>query len=105
MNPNKNRKRGKRNEALLAKRLGGKRQGILGKDDVVVGPYSIEAKSRKRYSVTQHMEQAERNAQPDQVPLVILHTHGQRRSNDLVMMRLKTFEEWYGSIKCQAGKN
>jgi len=34
MNPSKNRQRGKRTEKAIAKRIGGKRIGILGKSDV-----------------------------------------------------------------------
>ena len=91
-NPNNNRKRGKRNEKALADRLGGKRVGILGKEDIMHGEYSIEVKSFVRYAGVKIMEQAERNAPAGKIPLAIVHIKGQRRDNDLVIMRLKEWE-------------
>lgn len=103
MNPNNNRKRGKRNEHALAKRLNGKRVGILGKEDITCGVFSIEAKSYVRFAGAKVMEQAERNAPEGKTPLAIIHVKGQRRDNDLVMIRLKNWEEWYGKLEVGNG--
>jgi len=43
MNPNQNRSRGKRTEKAIAKKVNGKRLGLLGKEDVDAGPFSIPA--------------------------------------------------------------
>ena len=55
--------RGKRNEIALAKRLGAKRLGTLGREDLSLGMFSIECKERKRLPVflTKAYEQAKRN--------------------------------------------
>ena len=96
-NPKKNRERGKRNEKALADRLEGKRLGILGFDDVQVEvngiQFSIEAKSFVRYAGVKILEQAERNAPEGKIPLAIVHIKGQRRDNDLVIMRLSEWEK------------
>jgi len=98
MNPANNRKRGKRTEAAIAKTLGGKRLGILGKDDVQAGPFSIEVKDRVKFVGTTFMEQAVRNCPEGKTPLVIVHTTGQRHDGDLVMMRMKDWQDWYGQL-------
>lgn len=95
----RNRGRGKRNEKALADRLGGKREGIFGGEDISMGLFSVEAKSRKQFVGQGFMEQAERNCPKGKVPLVIVHILNQRRSNDLVMMRLSDFEDHYGKAE------
>ena len=92
-NPNNNRKRGKRNEHALAKRLNCKRIGIMGGEDLQHDIYSIEVKSFVRYAGVKIMEQAERNAPAGKIPLAIVHIKGQRRDNDLVIMRLSEWEK------------
>jgi len=99
----KNRDVGKRNEKALTKyfnNLGYKadRKGIFGGEDVSMGLFSIEAKSRKKCVVTGWFEQAERNCPDDKTPLVDLHIHGQRRGNDIVMLRLRDFEDLFGRL-------
>ncbi|MCR4286903.1 MAG: hypothetical protein NUW09_02695 [Deltaproteobacteria bacterium] len=103
MNPNNNRKRGKRNEHALAKRLNGKRVGILGKEDISCGPFSLEVKSFARFAGVKIMEQAERNAPEGKTPLAIVHIRGQRRDADIVMLRLKEWEDWNGRTKVTGG--
>ena len=60
---------------------------------------AVEVKSRKQLPawLLQAMYQAVRNAPKGKLPLVIWHEKGQRHDNDLVMMRLKDFEEWFGN--------
>jgi hypothetical protein len=96
MTANSNRKRGKRNESALANRLGGDRVGLWGGEDIKLGPFSVEAKSRKKFAITKFMDQAVSNCPTDKTPLLILHTHNQRRDRDMVVMRLSDWEQWYG---------
>ena len=98
MGANKNRQRGKRNEKALAARLGGDRKGIMGGEDISYGPWSIETKSRKRYSIRRYMDQAIANCPLDKTPILILHEHNQRRDNDLVVIRLSDWELFYGNL-------
>ena len=96
MNPKQNRHRGKRTERAIAGIMGGRRLGILGNDDVQAGPFSIEVKDRFRFSGAKFMEQAVRNAPADKTPLVIVHTTGTRHVDDLVMLRLRDWLDWFG---------
>ena len=74
--------------------------GILGKDDVRFGIFSIETKSVTRWSLREAwIDQMVRNCPSDRTPLLIIHKHHQRRDNDLVCMRLKDFEDWYGELE------
>jgi len=56
-----NRQRGKATERAVAKRIGGKRVGILGAEDVSHPLFSIEVKSRKAFVAGDWMAQAVRN--------------------------------------------
>jgi len=87
---------GKRCEKALASRLGGRRVGLMGKDDIDCGPFSIEVKSRKKFAGEAFLEQAERNAQPGKTPIAIVHIFGKQHSNDIVMIRLRDWEAWHG---------
>ena len=95
----KNREIGKRNERALAKRIGGEGEGIFGGEDIRQGMFSIEAKSRKRYSIKKHLDQAIRNCPENKIPLLILHEHAKHRDNDMVVLRLKDWEDLHGREK------
>ncbi|MBU0977326.1 MAG: hypothetical protein KKD18_02840, partial [Nanoarchaeota archaeon] len=84
-------------EKQVASMLDGIKQGLYGGEDVSAGPWSIEAKTRKKFVGDKWMEQAVKNCPEGKVPIVIEHTNGQRHSNDLVMMRLGDFKDWYGN--------
>jgi len=87
-------------ERKLARRFGTTRVGA--RDDVQMdidaGHLSIEVKHRDKLPkwIKDAVVQAIRNAGVSQLPIVILHESGQRHDNDIVMMRLKDYEEWYG---------
>ena len=93
----------KKHERAVAKRLGGQRAGPTGKtgSDVLHPAFAIEAKERK--SVPKYLEdfldQAERSARPEQLPIVVLHKLGKRHDNDIVLIRLRHFEDWYGGTE------
>jgi hypothetical protein len=101
-NPSKNRRRGKHTESAIAMRLGGKRLGILGNDDVQAGAFSIEAKDQVKFVGTGFMAQAVRNCPQDKTPLVIVHTTGAGHDNDLVIMRLSDWA-WTAFINATQG--
>ena len=96
---NRNRKRGRKYEKELAERFQGLRQGLYGGEDVAAGPWSIEAKTRKKFTGQAMMEQAIRNCPEGKCPIVVLHIIAQRHSEDIVMMRLGDFEDWWGKVK------
>lgn len=92
MTGNKNRKRGKRAERKVAKLLGGERIGLLGRDDVRAGRFSIEVKSRKAFMPLKWIDQADRNCKKG-VPIVIVHVTGKKHSEDIVLMKFSVFKE------------
>lgn len=98
MNPATNRRRGKATERAIAKRLGGKRLGILGRDDVQAGPFSIEVKDRMKFSGSHFMNQAVNNCPAGKTPLVVVHITGSRHNEDLVIMRMTDWIDWHGSL-------
>lgn len=103
MTANKNRQRGKNTERVLAKRLNGKRVGIFGREDILCPLWSIEVKTRQRFSGEGFMMQAVRNCPEGKTPLVIVHLHGRRHCGDFVIMRLRDFEDYLGKIKSKKG--
>jgi hypothetical protein len=91
MNPNKNRKRGKRVEAEIVKKVGGKRRGILGGEDIEHPEYSIEVKSREKHAVFKWWKQCEDNNVRNKQPLLVIHEHGKRYDDALVCMKMSDF--------------
>jgi hypothetical protein len=94
----KQRQRGNEAERAIAKRLGGQRVGHLGGEDVALPWLSLEVKEREKFPVwlIDAMGQAWGHAKAGQLPAVVLHTLGTRHDNDMVVMRLADFEEWFG---------
>ena len=86
-------------ERAIAKKFGTTRVGA--RDDVQMdidaGWLSIEVKHRKKISLFLKgaMAQAIRNAGVSQLPIVVLHESGKRHDNDLVIMTLKNFRDWF----------
>ncbi|MGQ9570181.1 MAG: hypothetical protein ACUVWN_04600 [bacterium] len=97
-----NRDRGKRTERALARRLGGRRVGVLGKSDMILETshtvFEFEIKERKRCVVQNWLAQAERNCSQGKTPALIIHLHYQPHSEDMVVMRLRDFEDWLGKV-------
>ena len=92
----RNRHRGKNTERNVAKIIGGKRIGILGKDDVQAGPFSIEVKDRQKSLAHSFMAQACRNCSPVLTPLVVIHKKNSSNHDDLVCIRMKDWIDFYG---------
>jgi len=99
MNPAKNRQRGKRTEKAIAKLTGGKRLGLFGGEDVSAGPFSIECKDRLKFSGSHFMAQAINNCPAGKIPLVVVHVTGSRHNDDLVMLRMSDWLDWFGSLE------
>lgn len=94
----------KRTERAVAGRLGGERTSKAGlgvnAPDVETENWSIEVKHRQSLPVwlTDALAQATRNASAGKLPLVVLHESGRRHVDDLVMLRLGDFEQWFGDV-------
>ena len=84
-------------ERRIARQFGTERTGPQGRavSDVITGEFSIEVKTRKLIPLWLHaaMDQAERNAVENTMPVVVLHQVGQRSDHDLVVMSLAMFRK------------
>lgn len=87
----RNRERGKEAERTIAKLIGGRRVGILGKEDIDHPDYTVEVKSRKSFAGSKFLEQAEKHNKGDKTAIAIVHVSDKGHKNDIVMMRLKDF--------------
>lgn len=69
--------------------------------DVELTWLSVEIKHRKKLPnwLEEAMIQAETNASDGKLPVVVLHEANRRHDNDLVMLRLSEFREWFGEIE------
>lgn len=94
----KNRTRGKRAERHVAKTLNGKRVGTLGGEDVSHDLLSVEVKSRQRFVGETFMSQAKANCPDGKIPAVVVHIHGKRHADDLVILRMVDFKELHGKV-------
>ena len=98
----------KRVERAVAKRLNATRQGVTGRrgPDVLSGWLSVEVKHRKRLPawLKDALTQAQCGA-GDRLALVVLHECGRRHADDLVVLRLADFEDWFGSVRLEGEVN
>jgi hypothetical protein len=95
----------KRAERRVAGLLGGRRVPVTGRargdaPDVAHPWLSIEVKQRQRLPgwIIDALRQAAAAAAPEQLPVVVLHEHGQRYGDSLVVLRLADFVDWFGSL-------
>ncbi|GIV60031.1 MAG: hypothetical protein KatS3mg043_1120 [Rhodothermaceae bacterium] len=93
----------KRTERKVAERLGGRRVPVTGRSrgdvpDVDHAWLSIEIKHRSRLPswIEDALRQAEAAARDGQLPVAILHERGRNHDQDLVVLRLRDFEDWFG---------
>ncbi len=92
----------KRTERAVATILGGVRVGNRGTSspDVLSDWLSVECKTRHELPrwLVAAVEQARANTpcgQPARLPLVVLHEHGARHRDDLVVMTVADFQSWF----------
>lgn len=94
----------KETERSIARILNGKRTSSQGLGsavpDVVSSAYSVEVKHREHLPewLKAAMTQSVNNCRNGLLPLVVLHECGQRHDNDLVMVRLDDFVQWFGEV-------
>lgn len=69
--------------------------------DVETSAYSVEVKHKAKLPkwLNDAVSQAHRNCTAGRLPLVVLHQSGWRRENDLVVLRMGEFLEWFGEGK------
>ena len=108
-------KRWKHDELELARRLGGERVPVPGRQrgyapDILHPWLSIEVKSRKSAMklIAQMMDQAvaaevfsKRRDGKTRLPVGIYHVMGTRFDKAIVFMRMKDFEDWFVSLKAK----
>ena len=94
----------KRTERRVAAILGGQRIPITGRargsaPDVDAGWLVVEVKHRRRLPgwLRMAVAQATASAAEFQLPVVVLHEHGQHHANDLVVLRLRDFVDWFAN--------
>ncbi len=91
----------KQHERKTARLLGGRRN-IDSKGsaavDVLHPAFAVECKTRKDCPqwLLGAMQQARRAAMAGQLPIVVLHPHGGLYADDLVIVRLTDFVDWFG---------
>ncbi len=98
----------KATERAVAARLGGVRTGHTGRNspDVVSDWLCVEVKCRKRLPdwLLDAVAQARANTWGDRLPLVVLHQTGTRHDQDLVVLTLRDFEDWWGRLEAPEGE-
>ena len=95
--------RWKATERKVAAILGGERVPVSGRQrgsapDVSHSWLSIEVKDRKKLPewILDAMSQAVASQKPGQLPIVVLHQAGMEHSNNLVVVRLGDWQEFFG---------
>jgi len=95
-------------ERRIAAIFGGTRRGAYtgsngrGRCDVICPGWAIECKLLSRPGFADLLEaarQAERNAEPGQIPVAIVKRKGDHDQNAVVVLRLETFREWFIGMK------
>lgn len=89
----------KLHERRVAQHLGGKRVGCTGRntEDVCHEWMSIECKHKKALPnwLKDAIAQAKRNGAADKLPVVVLHELGKKSADDLVVIRMSDFRDWF----------
>lgn len=92
----------KATERAIARRLGGQRVGNRGRntEDVSHDWLSVEVKTRAALPgwLGDAMRQAIVNAPVGKLPVVVLHQVGSRHDDDLAVLALGEFCEWFGAL-------
>jgi hypothetical protein len=65
--------------------------------DVVAGDFVVECKEREALPkwIMDAMAQVVGHAREGQLPLVVLHQKHKHQRNDLVVLRMRDFKEWF----------
>jgi len=95
----RNKRQGKAVQKKVVESFGGVNIGTLGGEDGWHPIWSIEVKAYKKFVGTKFMEQCVKNCKPGKTPLLVVHTTGQRHEEDLVIMKRKDWDYWFGKIE------
>ena len=95
---NLRRRRGYEAESAIAKYLGIERIAGSGKRDLDGDWLCAEVKERAKPTawLLDMIAQAVRLTKPGQLPIGVIHFLGARHDEDLVVVRLADFREWFG---------
>ena len=103
-------KRWKATERRIAGLLGGRRVPVSGRGrgdapDIAHPWLALEVKDRASLPawLLDALDQAEASAQPDQLPVAVLHRAGDRHDQALVVLRLADFVTWFGDVGVHHG--
>jgi hypothetical protein len=95
----------KKTERSVARLLGGRRVPVTGRQrgdapDVQHEWLSVEVKHRRDVPqwLLDAMRQAVASVRGQQLPVAVVHQHGRPHSEDLVVVRLSDFVEWFGDV-------
>lgn len=94
----RNKRQGKAVQKKVVESFGGVNIGTLGGEDGWHPLWSIEVKSCARFAGEGYMVQCEKNCKENKTPLLVVHTTNQRHEDDLVIMRRKDWDLWFGKI-------
>jgi hypothetical protein len=96
----------KRTERPVAAALGGQRVPVTGRargdvPDVAHEWLAVEVKHRRTLPawLWAALQQARSSAHNGQLPIVVLHEHGQRHADDMVLLRLADWCAWFGDAE------
>ena len=104
--------RWKSTERTVAKKLGGERVPVSGRQRGAApdctsagGLLSVEVKDRKALPkwISEAMEQAIAGQRENQIPIVVLHERGMRANDNLVMIRLGDWVDLFGNLRTTEG--
>lgn len=90
-------------ERAIARFVGGRRNPVDGRGgspDVESAWLAVEVKHRQRLPqwLEAALAQAERSAREGQLAVLVLHEHGRRYAESLVLLRLGAFVDWFGPL-------
>jgi hypothetical protein len=101
--------RWKKTERAIAQRLGGERVPVPGRargsaPDIAHDWLCPEVKHRKSIPLwlLQAVSQAQAAARGDQLPVVVVHQHGARHADNLVILKMSDFVDNFGP--CPSGE-
>ena len=97
----------KKAERVICRMFGGTRRGPMGRGecDCYHDWLSIEIKCRDKMPayILEWMEQAEANAEPGKLPLVVWHKVGALYMDSLVFLRAVDFLDWFNGASASGG--
>jgi len=101
--------RWKATERRIAALLGGRRVPVSGRGrgdqpDIAHPWLSLEVKDRATLPawLLDALDQAEKSATTEQLPVAVLHRAGDRHDHALIVLRLGAFVDWFGDGKSGA---